>query len=409
LKKLLATIVIVFLYCGFVFAEGQQEESLGQIEVTLWTKANEGDGSLQYVKDLAHEYHKQNQQVTIRVVNKSVEALREDFQTESAADKGPDFLWTVNDHVRPFAEADIIQPIGDQINLDKFLESAVNGVKYDGEVWGVPISSGNHITLLYNKSIITEPPETTKQLIEKSKELTTGKQYGLVFSLDEPYFLAPWLYGFDGSFFEYDGHTPSLNSPAMVNALQFFKDLKDKHKVLPENCNYERADMYFMEGKAAMTINGAWKIDMYKKVLGEDLGIARIPKISETQKWPQPLISGISFMIAADAKGTKRDVIMDFITYATNQQNQIQQVKRLNRLPALKAALNDTVIQSNEILYGLAEQVKVGTAMPIVLEMRCNWEAMRPELKAVLENKKTPQEAAKAMQKSAESCVANQK
>jgi arabinogalactan oligomer/maltooligosaccharide transport system substrate-binding protein len=43
--------------------------------------------------------------------------------------------------------------------------------------------------------------------------------------------------------------------------------------------------------------------------------------------------------------------------------------------------------------------------MPTVLEMRCNWDAMKPEMQAVLSDTKTPEDAAAAMQTAAENCV----
>jgi arabinogalactan oligomer/maltooligosaccharide transport system substrate-binding protein len=47
----------------------------------------------------------------------------------------------------------------------------------------------------------------------------------------------------------------------------------------------------------------------------------------------------------------------------------------------------------------------VGTPMPTVLEMRCNWDAMKPEMLAVLADTKTPEDAAAAMQSAAEACI----
>jgi len=49
----------------------------------------------------------------------------------------------------------------------------------------------------------------------------------------------------------------------------------------------------------------------------------------------------------------------------------------------------------------------VGTPMPTVSEMRCNWDAMKPEMQAVLADQKTPEDAAAAMQEAAETCIAN--
>jgi arabinogalactan oligomer/maltooligosaccharide transport system substrate-binding protein len=39
--------------------------------------------------------------------------------------------------------------------------------------------------------------------------------------------------------------------------------------------------------------------------------------------------------------------------------------------------------------------------------MRCNWDAMKPEMQAVLADTKSPEDAAAAMQEAAEACIAS--
>ena len=73
----------------------------GDFALTLWTKEGEADGSFQYVKSLTDAYTAAHPNVTFEVVNKDVEALREDFQTSSLAGDPPDLLWTGRDHCRP--------------------------------------------------------------------------------------------------------------------------------------------------------------------------------------------------------------------------------------------------------------------------------------------------------------------
>jgi arabinogalactan oligomer/maltooligosaccharide transport system substrate-binding protein len=77
----------------------------------------------------------------------------------------------------------------------------------------------------------------------------------------------------------------------------------------------------------------------------------------------------------------------------------------MNRLPGLKAALDDPLITNSSILKGSADQMVVGVPMPTVSEMRCNWDAMKPEMQAVLADTKSPEDAAAAMQAAAETCV----
>ncbi|HIP95719.1 MAG TPA: extracellular solute-binding protein [Anaerolineae bacterium] len=376
-----------------------------EITITLWTKEGEADGGLQFVQALCDAYTAEHPEVTFEVVNKDVEALREDFQTASLAGTPPDLLWTVNDHAGPFTTADIIQPVDDLFDLSKYVDSALAAVKLNGKTWGVPIANGNHLMLLYNKSLIAEPPKDTDELFAKGKELTHGEQYALVWNQTEPFWLVPWLGGFGGAVFAEDGKTPTLNTQAMIDTLKFLHAMKYDAKIIPPECDYNAADTLFKEGKAAMIINGDWSLGGYKEALGDNLGVARIPKVTATGEWPKPYTSGVFFMLPKDLSGDKLNAVKDFINFATDKDNQLKMVKELTRLPALQEALKDPLITDDPILKGSADQMVVGVPMPTVVEMRCNWDAMKPEMQAVLADTKSPEDAAAAMQSAAEACI----
>ncbi len=408
MKKYMLTLLAVMSVLSLVLAAcgptAVKEDE--PVKITLWTKEGEADGGLQYVQSLAEAYTADHPNVTFEVVNKEVETLREDFLTAGLAGSMPDLLWTVNDHTGPFTDADLIMPVGDLFDLSLYVDSALAAAKLNGQTWGVPIANGNHLMLIYNKSLIETPPTNTDELIEMGQALTTGDQYGLVYNQTEPFWLVPWLGGFGGAVFAEDGKTPTLNTDAMVNTLQFLYDIKYTTPIMPAECDYDGADTLFKEGKAAMIINGDWSLGGYKEALGDDLGVARIPQVVGGE-WPHPYTSGVYFMLPKGLEGAKLDAVVDFIKFVTNADNQALMITELNRLPALKAALDDPLITNDPILKGSADQMVVGTPMPTVTEMRCNWDGMKPEMQAVLSDTETPADAAAAMQAAADTCIAN--
>ena len=259
--------------------------------------------------------------------------------------------------------------------------------------------------LLYNKDLVPEPPADTDALIAMAKDLKAQGITPLVFNQTEPFWLVPWLGGFGGAVFAEDGVTPTLDTQAMVDTLKFLYDLKYTYEIIPPESDYDGADTLFKEGKAAMIINGDWSLGGYADAFGDKLGVARIPMVSATGEWPKPYTAGVYFMIPAAVEGAKLDTVVDFINFATSANNQALMVAKLNRLPALKAALDDPLVSESPILKGSADQMVVGTPMPTVLEMRCNWDAMKPEMQAVLADSETPEEAAANMQAAADTCI----
>ena len=295
----------------------------GEYDLTLWTKEGEADGSLQYVQGLADAYTMLRPNVKITVVNKDVEALREDFQTASLAGDPPEILWTVADHVGPFTAADLILPLDDMTDPATYVPAAADIVTVDGTLWGAPVSFGNQLMLYWNKELAGDAaPADTDALIAKAKELTGDGNYGLVFNQTESFWMFPWLGGFGGSVFAEDGVTPTLDTEAMTNTLQFMYDLKYTDKIMPAEADYNVADGLFKDGKAAMIINGDWTLGAYSAPpddpeapgLGDNLGVAPIPQITGFD-WPAPYVAG-TFIMVAKPVGDDADlktVVADFI------------------------------------------------------------------------------------------------
>ena len=398
MKRLLSLLIIASM---MMFASVVQAE----VTIQFWTQEGESDGGFQFVKKLTDAFMAENPDIKIDLVTKDTEVLREDYQTASLAGDAPALLWTVNDQAGPFTKAGLIQPVDDLFDLDIYVESALAGVQLDGKTWGVPVNNGNHLMLLYNKELVPEAPKNTDELIELAKSLTGGDKYGIVWNQIEPFWLVPWLGGFGGKVFADDGVTPTLNTQEMIDTLKFFHELKFTHKVIPSESDYGGADTLFKEGKAAMLINGDWALGDYKNAFGDKLGVAPMPMVTASGKWPAPYTSGKFFMISAGISDEELEAVMEFVDFATNLDNQLDIIKTLSRLPALKEALENELVSSDPILKGSAAQMANGTPMPAVMEMRCNWDSMKPELNTVMANKKSPEDAAADMQKAAEACV----
>jgi arabinogalactan oligomer/maltooligosaccharide transport system substrate-binding protein len=262
--------------------------------------------------------------------------------------------------------------------------------------------------LLYNKKLVETPPANTDELIALGQKLTKDGQYGLVYDQTEPFWIIPWLGGFKGKVFADDGVTPTLDTPEMVAALKFMYDLKYTTPMMPAESDYGGADTLFKEGKAAMIINGDWSLGGYIGS-GIDFGVARIPMVTATKEWPRPYTSGIYFVLPKGLQGAKLNAVKGFIDFVTSPNNQALMIAKLRRLPALKAALNDSLITDDPVLKGSADQMLVGEPMPTVNQMRCNWDSMKPEMQAMLANRRTPEDAAKAMQAAALNCIASSK
>lgn len=392
-----------------VTGEATAQTEKEPLEIVLWTEEGETDGGLQFIRSLTEDYASSNPNVSFEIISKDAQALREDVLRADLIGGMPDMLWTVNDHAGPFVDAELLMPVDDTFELDRYVDSAMKAVVLEDQTWGLPVSSGGHLMLIYNEDLLEEPPQTTADLIKVGQELTSGDQYGLVYNQTDPRWLVPWLGGFTGSVFAEDGTTPTLNTEEMVNTLQFLYDIEVETPIVPDETDYDGAHVLFTSGRAAMIINGDWSLGGYTEAFGDKLGVTRIPKVSATGEWPHPYTSGTYLMFPVSVEGdqAKLDAVTTFAEFVTNVENQAMLATELSRLPTLKEALEAPPIVSDLILKGSADQMAVGRPEPTVSEMRCNWDAITPEMQAVLAGNKSPEEAAADMQRAAETCIEN--
>ena len=355
------------------------------------------------LREVCDDYEKQNLDIRINLTYRETEELRSSFQAASMGGSGPELIYGPSDQVGPFSVMEIIQPLDalfPQDFFNQFVDNAV--VKSDNKIWMVGDVVGNHLMLIYNKKLLSIPPMNTDQLIKIGKQMTVDRdgdgkvdQYGLVWNYTEPFFYVPWLGGF-GEWLLTDDNHPNLNTEGNIKGFQFIKSLRDEHKIIPKECDYEIANAMFKSGDAAMIINGDWSWGDYNGVV--DFGISRIPMVSETGRWPSPLVSTKGYSINANTMGDKLKHTIDLMMYLTSAEIQLYFTKRLNSQPSSKATLKSPEVVQNKLIKKSAEIINVGRPMPIIPEMRAIWDALREQYQAVLGGTISPKIAAQNSQ-----------
>ncbi len=383
------------------------------VKIVFWEQ--EGEDVDAFIDELVNAFMAENPDIVVERVHYGNEELRDQFQTAGLAGAAPELVRVPNDFAGPFSGLDLILPVNEVFGQDvlgQLLPAAIQASRVKGTDWGVPDNYGNHLMLLYNKDLVPEAPKTTDEMIEIAKQLTKDvdgdgepDQYGLAYNLNEPFWLAPWIGGFGGWPLD-ENDQPALGSEAVVKALEFVHHLKYVHKVVPVECDYNCADTLFKEGKAAMIINGDWSLGGYVEALGDKLGVAPIPEIPG-YGWPTPMTSGKYWMVAKQVKDdpAKLEAVQRFVAYMVSKDVQKQWLEKFKRLPSNKELANDPMISQDPILAGSMAQLQKGRGMPAAPEMRCAWDAMRPNLEGVMANQLTPEEAAAKMQDEAVKCV----
>ena len=397
--------IFSYLFCIICLSCG----SHGDGDLVVWnTMRPEGRAILD---SLLIEFELQNPGVSCSQVYYETEELRSTFQIASLGGSGPDLVYGPSDQVGPFSVMKLVAPMEDMLP-QAFLEGFVpEGLVWSqGHLYQVGDQVGNHLHLLYNKALISSPPRDTDEMIELAKSLTLDKDgdgradsYGLAWNFEEPFFFVPFLGGFGGWVMD-DQARPTLDNPATIAAFAFMKSLKFEHKILPPECDYDTADALFKEGRAAMIINGPWSWAEYLE-MGMDMGLALIPKIAETGIWAVPMVSTQGYSLNVNLTGERKELACKLLMHLTSDEAQLAYTTVMKTIPSRKAALQDSLVTSDELLSISMEQARVGRPMPIDPELRAIWDALRPNYQSVLNGTKSPEAAARDAQADAEKMI----
>lgn len=378
------------------------------VTISFWEQ--EGDDVDVFIDQLIADFQAANPNIVVERSHYENEALRDQFQTASLAGAAPEVVRVPNDFAGPFSELEIVAPVSDLFDetfLAQFFPGALDPAVVKGTLWGVPDNYGNHLMLIYNKSLIAEPPATFEELVTKAKELTTGDIQGFAYNLNEPY----WGAGFYGAFGGWpldENDMPQFNNESFINYLKFVAQLK-ADGVVPQECDYACADTLMKDGKAAMIINGDWSLGDYTTALGENMGVAPVPPINGGNY--TQMTAGKYFMvsIAAVDDPAKKEAVQKFITYMTSPEVQKMWLDQFKRLPSNTEVAKDPSIASDAILAGSMAALSNGRGQPAAAQMRCAWDAWRPNLEGVMAGTLTAEDAAASAQTSADECVATLK
>lgn len=403
LRKWLFILVVLLFGCA------NEREKV----ITVWTQMNPGERNVlrEMLEKFATE-HPDGKELTakgykFRELFYETEPIRTNFMIAALGGSGPELVYGPSDMVGPFVKLGVIQPLENLFEpafLDSFITKPIPANTFlEGHLYQIGDQIGNHLCLVYNKDLIPTPPKTMNELIEWGKTFTKdingdGKpdQYALVWNYTEPYFFVPFLGGYGGIIMN-ENAEPQLNSEATVKAAQLIKDLRDKHRIIPQECDYNTANTLFKEGRAAMIINGPWAWAGYREAK-INFGVARIPMIDETGYYPTPMISPRGYSINVNTKGKKLEATCKLLKFLCSPEVMLEYTKRSGSIPSRVEAYRDPILEEDEILRGSFEQLSVGVAMPVVSEMRVIWDSMRPAYQAVINGSKSPSDAAKEMQ-----------
>ena len=230
------------------------------------------------------------------------------------------------DAILPFDE--IATTAEDKAWLDGFYPALMANSKTGGKTWGVPFQRST-IVLYYNKDAFKEagldpekPPATWDEMAAMGQKLTqkdaSGNvtRYGLMVpSTGYAYWMFQAFAKQNGEvLMNQDGTETYFDKPAVVEALQFWRDLGARHGVMPTGTiEWGTLRDQFLQGKTAMMWHTTGNLTAVRQGAKFDFGVAMLPAKKERGS----PTGGGNFYVFKKASPEERKAALTFIKWMT--------------------------------------------------------------------------------------------
>lgn len=355
-------------------------------ELTLW-HAYRGE-ERQALEALLEQYDQDHPELRVVPLSLPYESFFTKLESAAPRGNGPDLFIAAHERVGSWAESGLVRPV--DIDAERYHPATVEALHYDGTQYGLPMSF-KCLALYYNRDLIQAPPADTDALLTLARTMRDTDRFALAYQATEPYFHAPWMYGFGGGVF--DGDSVALDAEANADALRFVRSMYDEG-LLPEEPTGALITQLFNQGQAAMVINGPW----FLGELGDGLNfaVAPLPTVSATGKPASPFLTVEGVLVSAHAE--QPDEAAALAQWLVGAEPAIERAVLGRQSVATLAAYEDPRIRADPILAAFRDQLDSATPLPNRPEMAATWEPMARALRRVTRGALLPADAVRTAQ-----------
>jgi multiple sugar transport system substrate-binding protein len=294
-----------------------------------------------------------------------------DYQTKIAAampaGQGPDVVQLFYGWLDNFVGAKFIQPLPRDAfppaMIEKEFYPIISAMKRDGEYYGLP-TAVRSLALFYNKKLFQEagldpskPPATLDAFLDAAKKTVkrdaAGNMTSAGVTLDFPGQDYHWwretlLRQNGGKPYSDDNKTVAYDSEAGVKSLNYYADLQRVHKVGQVGF-MDEGQAAFRAGRAAMTIDGSFRLGGFGAIKAFEWGVAELPAGADGTK--SNFASYWVNAITTKPTGAKLEAAKKFMAFVTTPEAMQLWLETVGELPARKAAA-ETEANLNHPIYG---------------------------------------------------------
>jgi raffinose/stachyose/melibiose transport system substrate-binding protein len=320
-------------------APGGNNSSTGKIKLSIWHNFSGDDLRAKAVRAQIDKFKAAHPEVELDTQAIPPDGYRQRLKTVAAANEMPDIFYTNSGtSIGEFYNGDLIQPITSLLDKypdwkNKFTPDAFKGLTFNNQVYATPLSGSATSLFYYNKSLFNQAnvkvPTTWDELMTAIKTfkannitpISLGNKAAWLAQSSILSSLANRVTGTEWFMNAAKQEGAKFTDPEFVQALTYFKSLADAGAFQDgfNSLDNTQMEQYFIQGKAAMMIDGAWGLPNMAatgtKEQLDQVGVSVIPSIPGGKGDPNSISGGAGGGLALSKKvaGKQLDAALDLI------------------------------------------------------------------------------------------------
>ncbi len=369
------------------------------------------------VEAIVADFHKANPDIQVEPVwggnyaenmQKTVAALQAGNPPDVAVHLAVDLV-TLRDMDAVVPLDEFIQREGGEKFLADFFPAFLSDLKSEGKVWALPFQRSTPI-LYINKELFrkagldpNKPPTTWEELLAAAQKATVRNAQGQTTTwgltiADDIWLLMCFIYQNGGRTSSPDFKKVYLGEPAAVEAVQFWVDMANKHKVMPRHRTFPISVQDFAAGNTAMLIHSTGNLRFVRDSAKFEWGTAFLPK----HKQQAVAIGGAGFYIFKKSSKEKQEAAWRFMKYATSPEIQARWNIGSGYIATRQSSFNLPLMKeyTGKLPQALVARDQIPYALP-EMSTHDNWKMRNvfvTTFQEILDEKYSPQEGMKRAQ-----------
>lgn len=329
-----------------------------------------------FIYKAVEAYQAANPGETIEITENSgdITTTTNQFRAASIAKNGPDMksayagggVLSFSQFIEPL---DSVFPPEAQAKLSGW-DTVRDGYRTDGSILALPYGAGSYFYVFYRPSLFAQAgvefvePKTWEDMLALGEQLK-AKGVTPFWVCNQEGYMGAWAIAALGggqlganAFTEMVLKNQPINSPGLVEAYKAYAEMFARGLTNPDAGQLQNgeASSGFIQGRGAMTINGAWSNAELLEALGDDIGMFPIPTLASAKE-PGILAGGPNLAVFVTNYAANKDAAFKFIKYLAEAKTIDLYVELSQTEPSNHKDADPSVI-TNRLLREQAERLK---------------------------------------------------